>query len=516
MENDNDRITVWDANTGEKTAEFNTDQQWDVRSTSARRWWLDDDTLAFYQHLPRAGELNFFDAASNQVIATIPTKYPIERMFVGPDGKALVTLSRAERKGDEVSECDLIVWDVATRKPKFVLEGHDNKISTMALSHDGKTLATGYAPVPVPRGPDNAGWHSKGGTLVLWDVETGKRIKTIYDDGLHVFSIAFSRDGKQIAAGTRSKKLNENALFEIVKIWDVDSGEAERVIQVPLPSLFNAEASERAISLLFLPDGESLAIGGNGSFSVWNVVHGTMQHHHHHGIIATGEMLLGSDQKSIVFSASGSVNDKRRAQVFDLETGKFKLLSRARSRNYSRHMTFDVPEGTSVHGSSTSLDLNEETRTLAMCGYEHGLFGKTGIVRLWNEQTAQSSGSIRTAGEIRSVVYTPDSKTLIAGGFGPWRSLLQVYNVTTGKVLTRIANMGDPAVSPDGQLIAGRKGVNDRDGVTLYSRETGKEIATLPHKSAQLFPMFSPDGKWLLTSGGFKARVWDVEKIVGD
>ena len=90
----------------------------------------------------------------------------------------------------------MVLWDAAGRKrlaedPLVVKEGH---VSSVAFSPDGKTIAAGYGV-----GTDGTG----GGGVVLWDAAGRKRLSEdplVVKEG-DVTSVAFSPDGKTIAAG---------------------------------------------------------------------------------------------------------------------------------------------------------------------------------------------------------------------------------------------------------------------------------------------------------------------------
>src|SRR5262249_45648249 len=96
------------------------------------------------------------------------------------------------------------LWDVATGAERATLEGHSNQILTLAFSPDGRTLAAG----------------ERSYYIRLGDVNGRRERATLVGHCGPVFSLAFSPDGKTLASGSWDKT---------VRLWDV-AGEKERAI----------------------------------------------------------------------------------------------------------------------------------------------------------------------------------------------------------------------------------------------------------------------------------------------
>src|SRR5436305_1870787 len=80
-----------------------------------------------------------------------------------------------------------------------VLEGHENVVYSVAFDPEGKLLASG--------GND---W-----TVKLWEVASGKPLRTLEGHKSGVLSVAFHPEGRMLASGS---------IDNTVKLWEVDSG----------------------------------------------------------------------------------------------------------------------------------------------------------------------------------------------------------------------------------------------------------------------------------------------------
>ena len=81
-----------------------------------------------------------------------------------------------------------MLWDVASGRELRTLVGHERQVLCAAFSPDGRTIASG----------------SQDYTAKLWDVATGREVRTFYAGSDFVWSVAFTPDGSQLttASGT--------------------------------------------------------------------------------------------------------------------------------------------------------------------------------------------------------------------------------------------------------------------------------------------------------------------------
>jgi len=337
-----------------------------------------------------------------------------------------------------------------------VLLGHTARVTSVAFSPDGKTLASG----------------SSDHTVRLWDVATGRQIGRPLAGHLGaVSSVAFSPDGKTLASGS---------FDNTVRLWDVATG---RQIGRPLAGHLGAVSS-----VAFSPDGTTLASGcDNGTVRLWDVASRRQ----------IGRLLVGHLVAvwSVAFSPDGTTlasgSDDGTVRLWDVATG------RQIGRPLAGHL-----------GAVFSVAFSPDGTTLASGNYDH-------TVRLWDVATRRQIGT-PLAGHldwVDSVAFSPDGKTLASGSND---HTVRLWDVATarrqlGTPLTGHAGPADSvAFSPDGKTLA--SGSNDHT-VRLWDVATGRQVGRplAGHAGPVDSVAFSPDGKVLATGNYYRTvLLWNV------
>jgi WD40 repeat protein len=104
---------------------------------------------------------------------------------ISPDGKTLVAVEfLAIPTGRDLRQT-VVLWDLATGRPAatFTLPYYVGRAHNMALSHDGRTLATAGA----------------DGFVRLWKLPTGTALASVQGPTDHIYAVCFSPDDQVLA-----------------------------------------------------------------------------------------------------------------------------------------------------------------------------------------------------------------------------------------------------------------------------------------------------------------------------
>ncbi|MET0234125.1 MAG: helix-turn-helix domain-containing protein [Kibdelosporangium sp.] len=478
--------------------------------------------------------LVLWDTAARTPVATLGQHDDTIREIVfSPDSQMIATAG---------NDATVRLWDVRQRTPLAILTGHTGQVTTVAFSPDGRTLAsTGTdktvqlwdvasrnrvavlnehkeAPRALDFSPDGTTLVSAGGdkVLMLWDVASRTRIATLTGHAEEaVIAVKFSPDGRTIASGgndqvvrlwdTASRSLRANLSGHQSSIYTLafsptsphvlaSAGEDGKIllwddIQSPMTST----PGSPVFSLAYSRDGRTLAAGGPGNTTLWDVPSRTPRR-----VVSFGETAVNA----VALSADGHL------VVTANEAPRYALGLPG------NNLTLWDPTGPAAplelpghSGAVTDVALSPDGRTAATSSIDKSVI-------LWDVQARTQVGTLDVGAVTTGVTFSPDGRT-IATADHDYR-LVTLWDAATrtrkAKLFGHSGWARSVVFSPDGRTIAS---ASADQTVILWDVATGNQIVRLTgHKDAYYHGIaFSPDGRTLaFSSAGDTILLWDVER----
>jgi WD40 repeat protein/serine/threonine protein kinase len=462
-------VTIWEATTGQKRSEFPAHEKHvrcvifspDGQHLATAGW---DGRAKIWAFDPRQGQIK------NSPPGVLEHRAAVSSVAFSPDGQHLASA------GDDKT---VRVWDTATGAEICALPGHAG--FGVLLGHLDGFPCVAYS-------PDGQFIASASGdpTLKLWDAKTGQEVRTLPGHRAPVWSVAFGRDGKQLASA--ASDIDTRADGEI-KIWQMQNGQ----------EIFTLRGHVSSISAVaFSADGRRLASAGfDGNVKLWDLATGqeAITLRGHQGAV-----------RSVAFSRDGnrlvSASHDHNVRVWN-----------ARPLDPDERQEFATLRG--HEGGVRSVAFSPDGQRLASVADD-------GAVRLWDLK-------LRTGGVANpliqtlnggkalnlNVVFSPNGRLLASGGGGGHqRGWLMVWDTATGKELAILEASPPVAFSPDGQHLAAG---GDHFAVEIWDigdLPKVRKIHTLPgHSWAIAALAFHPDprlARLASASADTTVRIWDV------
>jgi RNA polymerase sigma factor (sigma-70 family) len=417
------------------------------------------------------------------------------RSFKVPDTWATAALS----PDGQLLAMESHVWDVATGKKRYAVEGQLTRVS---FSPDGRILLvswTEHRPVQAPK---------PNGRLRVYEATTGKLLHAHDQPGQGLEFAVLAPDGRTVAAEGYDLTTPRGSYF--VQLLDLQMGKELRRF---------AEGDAPRIRPAFSPDGKHLTVTLiGGDMHVWEV--------------ATGKPLRrleregGTGADTLLFSPDGSLvggaDRSGRAHLWDLKGGPVRCLAPGHWA-WVGAVAF-TPDGKSLISAAVDevicWDLRRAAVTrsfklkaphleeMVVAADGRHLLVRRGLVSGYDLQRGTEAAAFQ-AGEVWC--FSADGGTLVRTGppIPGFRCLPYKREPVADAHPFALTATGDILVErlidPTRRFMVRGDGRSDYAGLRLRDTETGEVLATLKSHAARDHPpgagdsplVFSPDGKMM-------------------
>ena len=297
----------------------------------------------------------------------------------------------------------------------FTLPGHSSFVNSLAISPDGKILASGS-------------WDK---TIKIWNLETTELLGTLTGHSDRVNSVAISYDGKMLVSGSSD---------ETIKFWNLHNGD--------LLCTFPGHSME-VNSVAINPKHQIIAScgGADNTIKLWN--------------LRTGELLRtlkghSDNVNAVVFSPDGKIlasgSSDATSKVWDVESGK--LLRTLSGLNVGVNSVAIAPDGqilASVSNDYTIKLRNLHTGSLLRILNTNSGRGK-GVANLGTNEALHILKNYVSRGN--SVAISGDGLTLASGCDD---NTINIWNLQTGDLLRSLkghsGTVYSVAIAPLGNIL---------------------------------------------------------------
>jgi WD40 repeat protein len=370
---------------------------------------------------------------SGNTLTTLQTghKTRVTAMAFSPDGATLATGSLDQTKPWDVNTAQVRIWDVNTAKVRITLPGRKRIVLGLAYSPNGEILASA----------------GEDGFVLIWDANTGERRRILAGHGAEVSAVAFVSPSGLVTAS------RDNT----VKLWHLER-------EKPWETLPGGHAGE-VICLALAADGKTFATASrDGRVILWDM-------------------------------------DEKR-QPSKIEMGANSLASR---------LAWTQRQVRAKGGNLSSWALSADGTHFAM-GKKNGWVTVRNLV---SRKDIQFCGTDR--GPVVALAFTRDGKSVASVGWrleGPtnevkvWELDWKLARCKKTAYFQASGGFRPPslAFSWNGQLLALGSRV-----VTVWDVVENKQVATLKgHPDLVWSLAFSPREDRLVTAGSREVKLWDV------
>lgn len=432
-----------------------------------------------------------------------------------PDGKLLASAGSFDRT--------VRIWDVKSGMPLRALQGHPTYVVQVAWSPDGAQVAAAggesgvcsywdvasgkhLGKTDLGRHVRGISWHPEGKRIAIaapllavsiWEVDQDKVVESFGDANAEFQSVAWSADGKTLAAGggnyvflydQTGKELKKLAGQGHALAWSRDGKTlASSAASAAKINLWNSETGSAikklditAYTVAFMPGDQKLIASGSYAYSVIDIAASK----------AVGTHQIGGTAPPLWWNHRPLVTGVGSAKLSLWDSSSGKLLR--------------VLEGHKA--AIAAVTYSPDGKRIATASHD-----KT--VKLWDASAGKETHTLEGhSAAVLAVAFSSDGKLVASGGQG---KLVLVHDANTGLLVQTHKGHNDRitalAWTPgnSGMLVSGS---SDRTAKIWKPKIGPNEVRTLTEDAAAVVSAgWSPDGKIVITGhDDHRARTWQA------
>jgi WD40 repeat protein len=504
------------------------------------------------------GIIQIYDLSTGEPITRqMGMVWSIKSMVFSPDGESLIA-------GD--SALNVIRWDLQNPLPaNWLRTAKLNPDTSASESARLLQISPDMQQMAYPLTTDATGTED---TIVIWDINAHREIRSLSVDMQGVIALTFSPDSRYIAV----TGIRDTSARPAISIWELSTGDlifsepelgadfgvtgvafnpmrqeiavvtshADSGISLIVWDLEEGQEVSRPFTntagtligaVTYMPDGERIAVGNqNGVVRMIDLIYGLDSvaplQAHQGGV---NEIVFSADGQSLVSrEANGRVS-------LSAIAGRLPLGQPIDDSRVREKLAFS-PDGkilAAVTGDSVTLwdvetgepigePLEQAAHILALAYSPDGSLlasgAEDGQIMLWDTSQLDAGGTVLNGHSegVYDLAFSPDGKLLASASID---ATLRLWDMQTreqaGEPISHplfaffSAPFASVTFSPDGKILAAGELQGD---ITLWDTATREMVGTLAGHDGMVLDMeFSPDGT-VLASGAFDFNVilWDV------
>lgn len=353
----------------------------------------------------------------------IPESIPVVIEFSSDNGATWEVISK-ETTGNSFlwsspqlssTECLIHVKERSVRQavPQLLYSlAHDSgAITSVTFSPDGYLLAT-------------TGWDR---TIRIWDVATGKNLRTFRNYRRSTLQTVFSPDGSKLAS---------TSLDSMVCVLDLLTGVTTQ--KIPQDGIIWA--------VDFTPNGETLAVSNDdGSITLWEVKTGQRLYSFQPHNESVRSLYYSADGKFMIASSTD-----RSASIIETTTYSpvqyFDHHTTIETQTMSDELWMEESRKKVVNG----IQLTKDQATAITCGFN-------GLIKYWDTKSGEllDERSYHSGAYVSRIVLSPDNRWLLSTGYDSTAQIIYMEShESVCKLVQPKGQVVSAAFSPDGYLFA--------------------------------------------------------------